>query len=144
IEGLRGIAAAKMVEREAGRNALRERLAGLSSEFSEELEYFEARTTLWAAESIEQSEAQKVADRVMELQAELRSRRALQEAPHAHYAEARRIREQINGLEDTIYRHLETLGAQFESKPLLDTREAPSPLAAVVVREPAPAAKSNS
>src|SRR5438132_4051332 len=47
IEGLRGIAAAKLVEREAGRNALREVLADLSSEFSEELEYFEARATLW-------------------------------------------------------------------------------------------------
>ncbi len=117
IEALREVAAAKRSERDAGRIALRDVLSELVGEFADDLEYFEADARPWRAESVEWDQAQSVADRVSHLYAEMRARRAMQETPAAHYAETRRLREQISAQEDTIFGHLQALIDVFGSSP---------------------------
>ena len=136
VESLREVATEKRAERESGRNALRNALENLRGDFAEELEYFEVDPNSWDAESIDRMEAQGAAERVHELHGELKARRALQHAPHAHYAEARRIREQINAQEDTIFHHLEGLTALLSEGASLEAVAKPAaPYTAAVARE---------
>ena len=125
IEALREVAASKRSEREAGRSALRDALAELVGEFADDLEYFEADARPWNAESVEWDQAQSVAERVSQLYAELRARRALQETPATHYSETRRLREQISAQEDAIFGHLQALGSVFGGS-AADTSDSPS------------------
>src|SRR5687768_13024862 len=127
IDALREVAATKRSEREAGRSALRDSLAELVGEFAGDLDYFEADARPWQAETVEWDQAQTVADRVSQLYAEMRARRALQETPAAHYSETRRLREQISAQEDTIFGHLQSLQVVFGGSPA-DSAPSDSPL----------------
>jgi hypothetical protein len=129
VEGLQQVAARKRLEREAGRIALGQALTDLCRDFTEELDYFEARAARWQAEQICREDAQQVADRVGVLYGELRNRKELQSAPAAHYAEAKRQRDAISGLEDTIVGHLSALAEMFGTTgdADLDAPSSPSP-----------------
>lgn len=139
VEALRKVTSAKLLERNAGRDALRKALEELCAGFGDDLEYFETRACAWQADSVSRTEAQGIADRVGELHAEMRGRKALIEKPAAHYAEAKRQREEISAMEDTIFGHLSALSGKFEAQAGgASSEDTPSPAPTTATESPPP------